>query len=60
MEREKIAEAMSKAILANAILSCYPYFFTFLTMTLETYNNIDSKTKSTVYTISKVLKFRIS
>ena len=49
-EREKSAEAMWKKYFQmqcfHVIYTFYTHHFTFLTITLETYNNIDLKTKA--------------
>ena len=48
-----------KAIFSNAMLWCHPFFylhyFTFLAITFEMYNNIDSKTKA-LFALTKSFK----
>ena len=50
MEREKSAEAMWKQNFEmqcfHVIYTFYLHYFTFLTITFEPYNKIDSKTKA--------------
>ena len=50
MKREKTAEAMWEQYFQmqcfHVMYSFYLHYFTFLTITLKTYNNLDSKTKA--------------
>ena len=59
MEREKSAEAMWKKDFQvhwfYVIYTFYLHSFTFLTIIFETYNNIDSKTK-TLFTLYEKLQ----